>query len=194
MYNAWIIYPNKDRCDVVAITNKIKKIAELLEQYAKEGIDIDLTNPESTSRIGSPSIIQELQHWLYNTESDSDNTESELQLATIFIKNYLKDSESSASLLIKFILPDIFNKRELKRMLKCDVFSHDERVRFNDTYLKNRYETTPIIMGSGFFSQGRNHDIQRAILETTPSPDLLQEIRFFLISRSNRTIAPPTKI
>jgi hypothetical protein len=150
------------------LSNKINSISKLLPEYFKENLTSDYT---------VPYIIQELQEWLYKAQNTPDETESELQLATIFIKNYLMPIENAASLLLKIALPTIFNTEELEEILKNEIFSQNEQEAFKEIYLKNILETklpNNLTSGPTFFSLGTNVEIQKKILLNTPSSDLIK--------------------
>ena len=147
------------------LSNKINRISKLIREYVKDNL------------YTVPYIIQELQEWLHKAKNTSDETESELQSATLFIKNYLKPIENEATLLLKIALPTLFNTQELAEMLKNKIFSQNEQEAFKEIYLKNILETklpNNLTSGPTFFSLGTNVEIQKTILINTPSCDLIK--------------------
>ena len=147
---------------------KIEKIQVLLQQYTRENSDPD-----------SPSLIQELQKWLDSTQNHVDHTIIEAQLASILIHNYLKPSDSQAALAFKIALPSIFQKHELKKILKSVALSQTEKDLFSELYLQNVVDMTPTPRITGavnFFASDNHRDAQGVILRTTPSRDLIKII------------------
>ncbi|MFJ1268611.1 hypothetical protein ACD661_08610 [Legionella lytica] len=147
---------------------KIEKIHVLLQQYNSENSD-----------PYSPLIIQELQKWIDSTQTHTDNTIIDSQLGSILIHNYLKPSDSQAAFAFKIAFPSIFQKQELKKILKSVALSQIEKGLFSELYLQNLIEvthTSRITGAANFFAPDNHRDVQGVVLKTTPSRDLIKII------------------